>query len=218
MIKKILILHILVITLVSNLNASPYSYSDSKKSDGWYLSFGGGPSILGVVDSKAKTRFGPSSDIKYKMDLGSSGGIAGGYQWNGFRMEAELFGLFYQGGKGENGGKEFDIGDTFIYGSASMFNVVYDLYLMDSFYIYGGGGLGTLYTLLQDNLGNQDTGISFAYQGLFGVGYDFTPTFGMMWGYRILGATGNKYQLGTTTYDINSILSHSFEVRLRFNF
>ncbi len=120
-----------------------------------------------------------------------------------------------------DGSGTFDF-DAYLFTVTNMLNVYYDFDLgrisgspagSSRLVPYIGGGVGfAIHELDVDSVGSESDTV-FAYQGIAGLAYSFTPNWGMTLSYLYLGTSDPKFQYFETEYS-----SHNVMLGLRYSF
>jgi len=144
-------------------------------------------------------------------DVGPAGNIYGGYDWGSLRADLEVS-IRENSHDGDNHQTTLGI----------MVNGYYDFEFGSPFVPYIGGGIG-LGIISADFRGSndqffQDTQTAFAYAGIAGVSYNFSPALAASLEYRYLGTTGPTFKDKGERISSDSNNNHSFLVGVRYTF
>jgi OOP family OmpA-OmpF porin len=166
-------------------------------------------------------------DGKSKYNVGPAGDVYLGYDFGSFRADAEVsirtndldkakidgVGTFSKNGHLRtigimaNGYYDFDFGSPFVP------------------YIGGGVGVALIQAKIRDRDGNggigtdfDDFNTQFAYQGIAGVSYNFSPNLAANLEYRYLGNTEPKFKDNGVSLKYDSSNNHTILVGLRYTF
>ena len=191
----------------------------AQQATGVYVSAGIGANYLSSESGKVRDGFG---DHKTKADfnLGPAGDIYLGYDWGSFRADAELSlrtnsidKLRVDGVTEGKNGHQRTIG--------IMANGYYDFEFGSRFVPYVGAGVGVALMNLQgrDALGKfSDFNTRFAYQGIAGVSYNFSPNLAANLEYRYLGTTEPTFSDNGVKVKTDSLGNHTVLLGLRYTF
>ncbi|HEY9344488.1 MAG TPA: outer membrane beta-barrel protein [Inquilinus sp.] len=144
-------------------------------------------------------------------DVGPAGNIYGGYDWGSLRADLEVS-IRENSHDGDNHQTTLGI----------MVNGYYDFEFGSPFVPYIGGGIG-LGIISADFRGSndqffQDTQTAFAYAGIAGVSYNFSPALAASLEYRYLGTTGPTFKDKGERITSDSNNNHSFLLGVRYTF
>jgi len=159
-------------------------------------------------------------DGKSKYSVGPAGDIYLGYDWGSFRADAEV------GLRTNNIDKAtLSNGTVFKNGNTRTINIMangyYDFDFGSPFVPYIGGGVGVALinaSLKQNGFKFEDFNTQFAYQGIAGVSYNFSPNLAANLEYRYLGNTKPTFKDNGASLKYDSSNNHTVLVGLRYTF
>lgn len=195
-------------------HAAPYTYS--KSTQGWYISAN---VALGMATDPDVSASGFGSG-EADTELGFGTAIAGGYEWDHYRLEFEYSHRFNNGeianptiaGAGGIGGQGADYRFN-----SFMLNFLYDFYLTDDVYWFNGGGIG-FSRVKFETTGGSDYNTVFAWQLMTGLGLDVTENVALTLGYRLFTTRNPDVDILGTTYEAETPFINSIELGIRYNF
>ncbi len=184
---------------------------------GLYVGAGAGVNIRQNDEWRLK---GADLDGKSEYDIGPAGNIYLGYDWGSFRADAEV-------SLRTNDVKEAKLeGETFAKNGhfrtiGIMANGYYDFDFGSPFVPYVGAGVGV--ALLDSELkagGNKfnDFNTQFAYQGIAGVSYNFSPNLAANLEYRYFGNTEPTFSDQGVKLKYDSSNNHTILLGVRYTF
>ncbi|WP_225767901.1 OmpA family protein [Inquilinus sp. Marseille-Q2685] len=184
---------------------------------GLYVGAGAGVNIRQDDSWSVK---GTNIDGKSEYDIGPAGNIYLGYDWGSFRADAEV-------SLRTNNLNEAKVGGNTIAKNGHfrtigiMANGYYDFDFGSPFVPYIGAGVGV--ALLDAELkagGNtfKDFNTQFAYQGIAGVSYNFSPNLAANLEYRYLGNTEPTFSDQGVKLKYDSSNNHTILVGVRYTF
>jgi len=159
-------------------------------------------------------------DGKSKYSIGPAGDVYLGYDWGSFRADAEV------GLRNNNIDKStLSNGTVFKNGNVRTINVMangyYDFEFGSPFVPYIGAGVGVALinsSLKQHGFEFNDFNTQFAYQGIAGVSYNFSPNLAANLEYRYLGNTKPTFKDNGATLKYDSSNNHTVLIGLRYTF
>ncbi len=174
-----------------------------------HASFGGG-SDYDALDVSAGTK--GSSDY----NTGFGGGIAFGHHPTEYiRSELALDYHYNDKGRTSIGGVVLQNDDFATTILAGMINLYFDIYKMDGWSPYIGGGVGMAHEF-------DDGDNSFAYQAMAGMNYDINHDSTISLGYKFFGTTNFKANYNDTNLGVvqqkADIRNHIIELGYRYKF
>lgn len=180
------------------LGAAPAAQADHAKS--WYFHSGAGLNFATEVNDE-------------ELDLGYRLGVGVGYHLtHNLALEFDTGWLY-------NSFSDFDGSLTHV---PFMANAVYTYPIKDGKWeVYGGGGIGGSYSILtveEIGLDDSDGDITFAWQLMAGVRYNFQDNMSLGAGYKYLGSTGGDYDIDGVGLDLDESHNHSFSVTFNWRF
>jgi OOP family OmpA-OmpF porin len=192
---------------------------------GWYLGGEGAWSHLTNQNATASAP-GTSTPLKIHPGEGYAAGGNAGYEFRGgLRLEGELV-YRRQDEKSRSAAGVTLPTHGSIDNLAIMGNAYYDFYNTTEFTPYVGAGVGAAYFHLSDfntvglpGLSNSDW--QFAYQGIAGVRYTFTPNWSASLDYRYFATTDAKFRgtvAGTTTGLKTAYNTHNVMLGVAYHF
>lgn len=190
------------------VNASPFTYY---KNDKYYFQVSGAYNIL--TNSSATDPAGTFDKLKNSNGFGVAAAV--GRYYDPIRIELEYS---YKGGKTEEvlgsipTGRSGDLS----YNSL-MANMIYEAPLGNVMYVYLGVGAGAAMVNLDIN-GNDDTAVTFAYQAMFGLGYNLTREMSLTLGYRFFRTLDTSHNIGGANINVDPASINGLELGLKINF
>jgi len=180
---------------------------------GFYLSGFGG---VNLIDDFTV----PSSGLSADLDTGYAVGGAVGTDLGLFRLEVE--GTWRDNGIDSVtfGGTEFD-SDGDLTSWSAMGNLLFDIPVTNQLTAYLGGGLGAAGVGADFGYGRtsiDDDDVVFAWQGIAGVSYAFTPSTEAYVEYRYFTAEDPELGSGSNAIEFDSYESHSILAGVRIHF
>lgn len=172
------------------------------------------------------------SDHGAKAEFDPGFGVGGqvGYGWGQFRLEGELGYRLNDVDKVRASGVS-ESGKGHISATTLMLNALYDFDTGTNWVPYVGVGIGGAYLDASKIKGRStgydvrvdDSDFVFAYQGIVGLGYEFTPNLTIRGDYRFLGTTEASYKVkgadrGDTTKFKDEYFSHALMVGFTYKF
>jgi len=181
------------------------------------------------VGGQAGVVFLPDSDIQQgittltgSFDTGYGLGLAGGYNFDMFRLEGELFYKTNSFEEVSTGGGSLPAdGDVSALGL--MVNAYYDFKNQSRFTPFIGGGIGMAQVSIKDlTIGGSaiadDDDAVFAYQGIAGVGYSITQALTLDLTYKYTATLDPEFTDVTGVPFEAEYQSHNIMLGARFNF
>ncbi|MDR6287503.1 MULTISPECIES: OmpA family protein [Inquilinus] len=174
------------------------------------------------VRNGSSSGFTGATEGKSKYNVGPAGDIYLGYDWGSIRADAEVSLRNNDIDKGTfNNGVTFKNGNVRTIGI--MANAYYDFDFGSPFVPYIGGGVGVALINAELKRGNggthfNDFNTQFAYQGIAGVSYNFSPNLAANLEYRYLGNTSPKFKDAGDSLKYDSSNNHTVLVGLRYTF
>jgi len=181
------------------------------------------------VGGQAGVVFLPDSDIQQgittltgSFDTGYGLGLAGGYNFDMFRLEGELFYKTNSFEEVSTGGGSLPAdGDVSALGL--MVNAYYDFKNQSRFTPFIGGGIGMAQVSIKDlTIGGlaiaDDDDTVFAYQGIAGVGYSITQALTLDLTYKYTATLDPEFTDVTGVPFEAEYQSHNIMLGARFNF
>ena len=159
-------------------------------------------------------------DGESSYDIGPAGNIYLGYDWGSFRADAEV-------SLRTNDLKDAKINGQTVFKNGHfrtigiMANGYYDIDFGSPFVPYIGGGVGVALinaSLKQNGFKFEDFNTQFAYQGIAGVSYNFSPNLAANLEYRYLGNTEPTFSDQGAKLKYDSSNNHTILVGVRYTF
>ena len=189
--------------------AAPYTYTQSN--EGWYVA---GNLSMGTA-TNPDISISPAGTGEIDTDLGYGIALAGGYEWDGLRLELE-YAFRHNDGNIKNNTAMANQNANFAIHSL-MVNALYDYYLTDEVYWYNGMGLGLAFAKLSSP-GGSDSDTVLAWQMMTGIGYDLTENIAITFGYRLFTTRDPDLTIGGNRYNTETPIISSVELGMRYNF
>ncbi len=180
---------------------------------GFYLSGFGG---VNLIDEFTAPSLGLSADL----DTGYAVGGAVGADLGLFRLEVEGTWRDNDIDTVSVRGTEFD-SDGDLTSWSAMGNLLFDIPVTNQLTAYLGGGLGAAGVDAEFGYGRtsiDDDDVVFAWQGIAGVSYAFTPTTEAYVEYRYFTAEDPELGAGSNAVEFDSYESHSILAGVRIHF
>jgi opacity protein-like surface antigen len=214
---------VLITTMVTSHAQSPSTGYYPRRTTGFYVKGGLGPTLLQDTDL---TFPGVSGKRDVEFDVGVRFDIGGGYQvtdW--FAVEFET-GIAYNSIDSIDGATD---ADAWVINVPFMANVVFQCPRMGRFVPYIGVGAGFSSTVLDvdeiviDNnvvFGGDESDEVFAYQAFAGFRYYVDPRWSIGAEYKYLGSDDPSWEVGGTSENIrmDNLHTHSLIVRFTYSF
>ena len=205
--KRFLII-LTVLATFSSLKAAPNSYVST---DRWYVAGALGVAI--PTDDETSSSIGSA---KLNSDPGLNVVMAGGYEWDGKRMEIEYS---HRRAEGEMSSSNalLDNQNADLVFNSLMINFLYDFPLSDRLYWSNGIGVGVVW-VNYEALNNDDTDAQLGWQLITGLGYKITRELSLTATYRLHTTRNSSFGLADTQFDVDTPYLSALEIGLRCNF
>ena len=190
--------------------ASPFTY---KTRQDYYVQLSGAFNI--VSDPGLSTSGGVISADNLESDDGFGIHGAIGRNFDPLRLELEYS---FKSNDADVQDGSMNVAQADITYNSVMINLLYEGDLGRDFYVFAGGGLGAARVNMDVSGFGDDSDTTFAWQAMFGVGYNFTREMSMFVGYRYFSLLESNFEIDSTDIDMDPPALHGIELGLRFGF
>ncbi len=182
--------------------------------------FGGQAGVVLLSDSDISN---PGGTLTAEFDTGWGLGLVGGYGFDMFRLEGELFYKTNSFDKLSVPGDSISVGGDMT-AMGLMLNAYYDFKTGTPFTPYIGAGLGYAQVSIKDldvpgfGVIADDDDMVFAYQLIAGVGYSVSKAVTLDLTYKYFATADPEFNFTTSIPFDSEYSSHNVMVGLRYNF